>query len=76
MWYVMLYAMSLCYDYVQQDTDVATKSSSQAPLMPIYLSISFILRRYKDNLPNNDMRPVPDAKQVMTNINRFQEQVW
>ena len=43
--------------------------------MPIYLSISFFLPLYGGDLPNNDIRPVPDAKQVMTNINRFQEQV-
>ena len=53
-----------------------TLGSSGAHLCPFtYLSALF-RNVQKDDIPNNDIRPVPDAKQVMTNINRFHEQVW
>jgi hypothetical protein len=32
--------------------------------------------RVEENVPKSAINPVPDAKQVMTNNNRFQEQVW
>jgi len=72
----MRYAMSLCYPcamiLIQQDTVVF----SRPPLCP-FTYLSALFRNFqKDDIPNNDMRPVPDAKQVMTNINRFHEQVW
>jgi hypothetical protein len=73
----MLDVMSLCYDiYIQQDTMVLCRykipSGSLCPFT--YLSaLSYGIVR--DDVPNNDIRPVPDAKQVMTNISRLQEQV-
>jgi len=68
----MLNAMSMCYD----TNTTGYSGLLRATLMPIYLSISFFKYCNRVDIPNNDMRPVPDAKQVMTNINRFHEQVW
>jgi hypothetical protein len=77
MWYVMLGVMSLCYDMYTTGYD-GIKSLQDPPsgsLCPFTYLSALCCDNNRDNLPNNDIKPVPDAKQVMTNINRFQEQV-
>jgi len=43
-------------------------------LTPTSLSYQPMFRCDEADLPNKDMSPVPRAKQVMTNVSRFQEQ--
>jgi len=75
MWYVMLDVMSLCYDIYNRVQMSVQDPSSGLHLCPFTYLSALSCACVRDDLPNNDIRPVPDAKHVMTNINRFQEQV-